>query len=478
MGRSSWMQAWPRAEPDASRRSSRRTVPEPQPDVAALLAVQRSAGNKATAALLARTVAPARLLQREPNEGDGTDDDLEPERAFVCERADSWNALLSQAGLWTVAGADEKQTSDLAVLKGKLSDLGRSVVQGEDLAERERLINDAEQTVEAWVAAHRGSNPAKADEVTKLKLHTLDYERRRLLKMKAIEDSYGIRISGARGVERARDSSTAEGNPVTLQRVAELAGKSLFNLEELDLLAEALGRYAPLLGGRRASGLGPQPLTHFARQQFGLTRGTDPGADEPLRTESESGGHVGETILIYGRARELVDFDTWQKNFRGTVEHELSHALIEPLRAGGHDTMLQKFRTDLGYWDIDDAASSHKAHSHGAAKMRAAQAGKEAPPTAYGLENVREDLAETMMLFFEDPATLEKQHPERYLWVRANLQDVLSPDYLASLPQLPESPASQEATGYEDVSADDLLADLMPDPADEIRDLLAALENQ
>jgi hypothetical protein len=252
-------------------------------------------------------------------------------------------------------------------------------------------------------------------------MHTLAYERRRRLKMLKIQDEYGIKVNSALGVQRHKQAFTAAGNGTPLARVAEIAGLSLFSLDELDMLLTVFSHYAPLLGKQRDGKLGAQPLKNFTRFKVGLDRGADPLTDEPVTSPGDFGVTILDTITMYDKANiDTLDFPTTAQQFRGTIEHELSHALLEPLITTGGGTMIQKFADDMPFWD-------------GSIGVASGIAGAEAPPTAYGGKTAQEDLAESMMFFFEDPKDLQTRCPERFAWIKTNLGAVLGSEHMKTI---------------------------------------------
>jgi hypothetical protein len=354
---------------------------------------------------------------------------------FVCERTDDWTALIARATLWTGVPPGNA-TTELTAVKSKLTELKTHLDSKDDLAERATLITDAEGLIDAWITTH-GSGPgaAKADLLLMLKMHTLAYERRRRLKMKHIQDTYGIKVNSTIGIQRSKEGFTAAGNPTSLQTIAATTGLSLFSLEELDMLATVFSNYSPLLGPSRDPALGPQPLEYFSRFKLGLDPGADDLIDAPVTSPGDFGVTIDDTIAMYDKSnRDTLDFPTTQQQFRGTIEHELSHALIEPLLSAGGTTMLVKFADEMKFWDGDIATSIYTVPDDEAAtKLAAETAGAEAPPTDYAQSTAQEDLAETVMIFFEDPKDLEARCPLRFKWIKDNLSTVLGPEYMKKI---------------------------------------------
>lgn len=347
---------------------------------------------------------------------------------FICERTDDWGVLLAKAALWSGVPTGAPQT-ELTAIQTKLRELFAHLNRQDDLAARLTLITDAEGLIDAWIASHGSGNGAvKADHLLLLKMHTLAYERRRRLKMLHIQDNYGIKFNSVVGVQRHKAAFTAPGNPTTIQQIGATTGLSLFSLEELDMLITVFSNYAPLLGKGRDASLGAQPLKWFTRFKVGLDQGNNPATDAPVKSPGDFGVTIGDTITMYDKSnRDVLDFPTTQQQFRGTIEHELSHALLEPLLAAGGGTMIQKFATDMKFWDGAIAVAKYPS------AVAAKAAGVEPPPTDYGRKTAQEDLAETMMFFFEDPKKLEADCPKRFKWVKDNLGSVLGPEHMKKI---------------------------------------------
>ncbi len=466
----------------------RHVAQAPAPPFAHLLALQRSAGNAAVSRMLSRSATLARLddgkigdraygiweeqgsktgqtmeqqgadwneakrqtggMERETTRraeanynarggGESTPEQAQQDWAkaeksivtdFRCERYEDWTKLLARGALWGgVAGG--APTSDLTAIKTKLGELQLHLRNKDDLGERLTLITGAEGLIDGWISAH-GSGPgaAKADELLMLKLHSLSYERRRRLKQVKIQDTYGIKTNNLTGLMRHKQAFTKGANATSLAQIEQLTTVSLFSLEELDMLIDVFSNYGPLLGKERdTTTLGAQPLDNFTRFGVGLDEGANPNVNQPVRSPGDFGVTIGDTITMYDKSnRDTLDFPTTQQQFRGTIEHELSHALLESLPGGG-TTMIQKFATDTDYWGGNVFASKYPSPT------AATTANSELPPTSYGRKTAQEDLAECMMFFFEDPKDLETRCPKRFAWIKTNIGPKLGPEHMKKI---------------------------------------------
>ena len=93
------------------------------------------------------------------------------------------------------------------------------------------------------------------------------------------------------------------------------------------------------------------------------------------------------------------DFKDNLKQLEGTAVHEMAHGFF----ADQYDNFVAKGLD--GYWIDQNTASGDK--------------NVEKPPTTYGEKNAREDLAESVMLYFVAESTLASKSPKRHAFVKA-----------------------------------------------------------
>jgi hypothetical protein len=146
---------------------------------------------------------------------------------------------------------------------------------------------------------------------------------------------------------------------------------------------------------------------------------------------------------MFDYAHTPIDFKTSPQQFRGTLTHELSHALIEDLVTGvGAQPMITQFAATQRFWDGGALLSSYWRPpgaagdncDEDATRKAAKRAGVEAPKTGYAMTNAMEDLAESLMFFFEDPSALLASCPERFAFIRDNLGTYFDPEHMRTLP--------------------------------------------
>jgi hypothetical protein len=281
-----------------------------------------------------------------------------------------------------------------------------------------------------------------------------------------IQMDYGINLDNMKGIEAARRMELlcqmAQGTGSqsvsleTLQADAEKqikAGSGIEDLaktgnwkdwgdDELRSLWNALRNYWPLL--RSYKGSDKKPLKSLSRASLGVdvnASGTIWDADRDMAGVNFSFDH---NITIYDKARKKGrDFEKQSQMFRGTIEHELSHALIENLPAKVKDvdsTMIEKFWQEMKFWESIDASSygrdsgdkkvGYKDPDFSITKTRDAATKDEVEPpiTDYGMKSAQEDLADSMMFFFENPSKLKQKCPKRFNFIMGNIAKNLDPD--------------------------------------------------
>jgi hypothetical protein len=142
-----------------------------------------------------------------------------------------------------------------------------------------------------------------------------------------------------------------------------------------------------------------------------------------------------QNVTMYDNALSLVDFASSGQQFRGTIEHEFSHALIEPIQTGQNRTMIDDFADAMDFWDGINLSNYWQDDVNGildapATRNDAGLQNVECPITDYGMTNAQEDLAEAMMFFFEDPAKLQSDCPERFTFIADNIGQYLNQEYM------------------------------------------------
>jgi hypothetical protein len=263
-----------------------------------------------------------------------------------------------------------------------------------------------------------------------------------------LRDNMGIALDNPAGIDAiTRLYMSFGGKRKTFKKLKEMPWK----LSQLRHVEAALTPYAPLLGTARPNALGAQSISSFSR----LRAGASVDDDDKVYVEGENGTDMttfGETftqniggvqlgnISMFNAADEVTDFaqnknnptpEELAKGYQGTMVHELSHALIEslPPPAAGEtfpdgspvDNMIRYFARHTAFWtDVFTKSGT---------------VGSEDPITGYGKKNAKEDLAEAMMFFVIDPATLQRKCPQRWAFITTHLTAYLNPVTMAASKQ-------------------------------------------
>jgi len=267
----------------------------------------------------------------------------------------------------------------------------------------------------------------------------IDHEDAKLTIIRRIKERFGITLSQSAGVEAVKS---------TYSKAPEKVRKGLtprdWTLTELKDVEQALGHYEALLGSnRKKKGLGDQPITTFSRLKQGIDVNKPTGVlDTTTAGETFRGSKnitmfdVGGTITDFAKNKNKPTKGELRQGFRGTIIHELSHGLVEQALskvAGGKTVISQwvkeiKFwskRYESTYWRPVGKSYNDSKFSESKTKKAAQDASVEIPITGYGLKNANEDLAETMMFYFEDPDKLKADCPKRYAFANKYIKPLL-----------------------------------------------------
>ena len=160
---------------------------------------------------------------------------------------------------------------------------------------------------------------------------------------------------------------------------------------ELRAIERALKHFAPVLGKARAASTrkdDPQELVSVGKLQEKYGK-------------SGSGYAWKPTVLgEYFKEADLRNFAMYKHNetstvdFPGNVDKQMEATAVHEIAHGIFRYALPEFVAKLLFWLDEDTPTKI--------------AGAEAPPTNYGTTNAREDLSETVMLYFVDPERLLK----------------------------------------------------------------------
>jgi hypothetical protein len=232
-----------------------------------------------------------------------------------------------------------------------------------------------------------------------------------------LQANYGVSLDNQAGIGAITESYSDARQDV----LGGLEGKD-WSDEELEGVEQSLSNYKGMLGPAfRAKGGKKQPITSFSRLKQGIDY--DEGTSDYELDTTTFGETFTESknISMFDAGKNVKDFaqdksaptkDELKKGWKGTIEHELSHALVEK-------KVIGRFVKAMDFWTGRYKA---KYDSRDAART----AGVEPPVTEYGATNANEDLAETMMFYFEDETTLSSQYPLRYAFITNYVLPMLS----------------------------------------------------
>jgi hypothetical protein len=210
-----------------------------------------------------------------------------------------------------------------------------------------------------------------------------------------ISTTYRIAVSSLKSVKATKDHY-ANAPQAERDKVATLP----WSLRELIAVKKALDHFAPILG--RARGMStrrsdPQEITTLGSVNTSITHNTATGVVDP-DTLGEFYASDGTFAIYTSSQTSTVDFPgDVDRQMEATTTHEIAHGLMH--------YMMDAFIAASGFW-LDEDTKSHKARA-------------ETPPTDYGHKNAREDLSESVMLYFVAEARLKRKCPKRWATIRA-----------------------------------------------------------
>jgi hypothetical protein len=210
-----------------------------------------------------------------------------------------------------------------------------------------------------------------------------------------LKDKYGVDISSPTLIEGIKQEY-----PDAPDDVKDALRTRHWKMVELRALAEALSYYSPILGDERENSTRKgtdQEVTAVGKVRQAIDEDTPAGA-----LDTSTLGEYFESKKVMGlfKASESfkADFGDLKKQLVGTFVHEIAHGLL----AYAYDDFA--INATGGYWlDQDTKTGSDKA---------------EDPPTDYGKTNAREDLCESAMFYFVEPATLKSRCPKRFAYMQ------------------------------------------------------------
>ncbi len=197
--------------------------------------------------------------------------------------------------------------------------------------------------------------------------------------IKEVPEKYGIEVSSAKSM-KALESRTGDA-PAKLRKKMRTWP---WLYKELRACEKAIKHYAPILGGTRKSSTRKdidQEVVSIGKMEQKLKKieGKWKFSDAVI------GEYFSETDLrafsMYKHGEDAtVDFSDVDKQLEATAIHEMAHGIFQT----SYDAWVKEF----GYWlNITQPSGANDV---------------EAPPTSYGKTNAKEDLAESVMLYFID----------------------------------------------------------------------------
>lgn len=215
--------------------------------------------------------------------------------------------------------------------------------------------------------------------------------------LQTLREVYGIEVDSDEGV----DAIKADYTRVPETELDKLKTKE-WEYKELAALERALAHFAPILGSAR-----DDSSRSGSDQEISSVSKLDQAIDSNRATGQLDTTTLGEFFadssnfsMFTAGTDSTVDFADNDTQLEGTAVHEIAHGLMK--------SDLPAFVAAIDYWTDEYTASG--------------KSGAEAPVTSYGQTNAGEDLSESVMYFFVDPATLKSQCPDRHAWISTLVQ--------------------------------------------------------
>jgi hypothetical protein len=232
-----------------------------------------------------------------------------------------------------------------------------------------------------------------------------------------IRDTHGIAVDSLKAATATKDAY--KNAP---KKAVDKIKAIPWRMKDLRAVKRAVEHFAPILGKARATSTrsaANQEATTLGKVNTSITEDTKKGKIDPdTLGEFYSGDR---TFAIYKSSESnREDFSSVEKQIEATTTHELAHGLMY--------YMINDFMAATGgYWLDEDTKATGKS-----AKKA------EKPPTAYGRTNAREDLCESVMLYFCDEKRLKRKCPKRHAAIDKAVKAWVAP--------APATPAPTPAT--------------------------------
>lgn len=205
---------------------------------------------------------------------------------------------------------------------------------------------------------------------------------------------YGVVVDSQKGVDAIKD----EYEDVPKDVKDKLETKE-WEYKELAALERALKHFKDMLGIRRGASKGKkdkdQEITSVSKVDQAIDEDSEHGKLDHTTLGEYFGDNTNFSMFTAG-TNSKVDFDDSDKQLEGTAVHEIAHGIFAE--------KYSDYATALEYWDDEYTASG--------------KSGAEEPITEYGKTNAHEDIAEAVMYYCVERATLQSKCPKRYKLIK------------------------------------------------------------
>jgi hypothetical protein len=206
-----------------------------------------------------------------------------------------------------------------------------------------------------------------------------------------IHDLYGVDLDSDQGVAAVKERYADV-------PAAVLAGvkKRVWHLDELQALERALAHYGPIMGTARATSTrtsAGQEVTTAGKVEQSIDQHGPAGVLDTTTMGEYFGARTNFSLFKAAEGKSGDFPGDVPKQLEGTTVHEIAHGVLK--------YRLPRFVSSFQYWKDENTRDANPT------TRIANKKGIEAPITRYGTTNAGEDLAETAMFFFVQPATLK-----------------------------------------------------------------------
>ncbi len=241
--------------------------------------------------------------------------------------------------------------------------------------------------------------------------------------IKRIKENYGLELSSKTTVQGIKDEYTD-----VKKKVKDKLKTRAWKMKELRSLERALKFYAPILGGERANSTragSDQEVTSVGKVSQAIDEDS-PAGKLDTTTLGEYFSSKKNMGLFKASENYKSDFPSLGDQLTGTFVHEIAHGLLA--------YAIPDYIKATGYWKDSNNELPKASRT-------------ESPITEYGETSAAEDICESAMMFFIDPARLLKKCPLRHAFM-----EQLGKDWVPPPVQAPElKPPAEEVPKVDDV---------------------------